>query len=215
MGVDCWKAFPVEELTARVIFNENKPEKEDFSCFCKDLSHEGSNKHALSWAREWLLLLRNEMSVSYHSGSFQFSTQLFAGASWNKQLQPAPSFSPFHTTCPSLRSDANCLLGSSHAALQCMYMQTCIFIWEEPEPHTPNTHTAFPHSKWPLLWQQQLNTKFREAFSTNYERRDETLGKAMHGLVAHCGSIHRLLWDTLGTLPLVVCHLLGAGNSFL
>lgn len=30
----------------------------------------------------------------------------------------------------------------------------------------------------------------------------------MHGLVAHCGSIHQLLQDTLGTLPLVVCHLL-------
>lgn len=89
-------------------------------------------------------------------------------------------------------------------------VRTCrhIFLWEEPEPHTPNTFTAFSHSKWPLLWQQQLNSKFREAFSTNYERRDATLGKAVRGFMVHCGSIHRLLQDTPGTLPLVVCHLL-------
>lgn len=103
-----------------------------------------------------------------------------------------------------------------HSACLAPFMQlhssvcTCrhIFLWEEPEPHTPNTYTAFSHSKWPLLWQQQLNSKFREAFSTNYERRDETLGRAMPGLMPHSGSIHQLLWDTLGTLPLVVCHLL-------
>lgn len=89
---------------------------------------------------------------------------------------------------------------------------TCrhIFLWEEPEPHTPNMYTAFSHSKWPLLWQQQLNLKFREAFSTNYERRGETLDKTMHGLVAHCVSIHWLLQDTLGILPLVFCHLLSS-----
>lgn len=99
-----------------------------------------------------------------------------------------------------------------------MYACIYIFLCDKPEPHIPNTFTAFSFSKWLLLWQQLLNSKFKEALSTNYRRRDATAlcvkpqfesPTWLQSLVdpGHPGDL-----ATCGLAPSVQC---GGGNRFL
>lgn len=115
-----------------------------------------------------------EMKYKSVTSSFLFWTQLFVrkGSSWNKQFWLAASCFFFHILCLFLRAGKSCLLGSLHAAPQQRRYMHIVFLCEEPEPHNRNMLAACSHPKWLSLWQQLLNSKFREALSTNHERRD-------------------------------------------
>lgn len=109
----------------------------------------------------------------------------------------------------------SCLLSCSSAAV---YLHAHIFLCEEPDPHIPNTLAAFSCSKWPSLWQRLLSSKFREALSTNYERRDATafcVKPRFDGLLWLQSPISSGHSRDLATCGLAPCAQRGEGNSFL